>query len=266
MNTFTPIALALTVGMATSAAHAQGTLTFSHQKAEAGALYQQGLSYFGNTGITQSFAGSDFVGIQSRSHAVPTFSGKGFSHHGATFLTPGSVVGAPFTGAVLDACTSAEIFNSSIGPHPYEEAYGMANGIIEFTLSAPMDWTWIGGWQGRSFNTGSYNEVLAVHELIDLGTGFNHVNQSRSSLNGSGDWVEFFSRGGRLGAGHYRLTWSHESYVLGGNTFAGFYPTGFGGAPLVSCINSTFQLYPIPAPGPLATLALGGLVAARRRR
>lgn len=266
MKSLAPVMLTLAAGLAASAAHAQGTLTFSHQKAEAGALYQLGSSYLGNTGVTQSFAGSDFVGVQSRTHTVPTFSGKGFAHHGATFLTPGSFVNGPFTGAILDACTSAEVFNSTIGLHPFEESYGTANGIIRFDLSQAMGWSWIGGWQGNTYNTNSYHEVSAIHSLTDLTTGFNYVFETRDSVNGVGDWVEYFSRGGVLGPGSYELTWSHESYAMGGNTFAGFYSTAQGGAPLVSCINSVFQLFPVPAPSSLAMLGLGGLLVSRRRR
>lgn len=266
MKSVSRAVLCVVAGVAPLHAHANGTLAYSHQKAEAGAVYDAGGSLIGNMGKVESYTGSDFVGVQNRSYSVPSYWGKGFAHHGAAFLTPGSVVGAPFSGAILDACTSAEIFHSSIGAHAYEAAYGMANGIIEFTLSKPMNWSWIGGWQGNTYSTGSYNEVLAVHELIDLGSGFGVVSQSRSSLNGSGDWVEYFSRGGTLAAGHYRLTWSHESYVMGGNTPFGFYATGLGGAPLVSCINSEFRIWDVPAPSSLALLGAAGCVAARRRR
>ncbi|MBX3315323.1 MAG: PEP-CTERM sorting domain-containing protein [Phycisphaeraceae bacterium] len=266
MRSLSLAASGLAFAFAPLGALASGTLVFSDQKAEAGVRHQLGPSLVGNAGLTQSFAGTDFVATQNRVYNASVFSGRGYAHHGATFLTPGSVIGAPFSGAILDACTSAEIYTSGIGPYVYEEAYGMANGVIEFTLSAPMNWSWIGGWQGNTHNTGSYNEVLAVHELIEVGSGFNHVNQTRSSVNGAGNWVEFFSRGGSLGPGTYRLTWSHESYVLGGHTPYGFFPTGYGGAPLVSCINSEFRIWNIPAPGSLALLGMGGLFATRRRR
>ncbi len=267
------LAFVLTVGLAASMAHAQGTLTGSNNQTEAGARYRAGGPYVENVGLTPDhFPGTDYVGIEDRFMSNDGFAGKGYAYLGATYLPSSPGLGGPFGGAILDACTSAEVFASDIGSppgqHDFEVAWGRANGVIEFSLTTSMNWTWIGGWQGNTYNTGSVHEVSAVHELIYLGGGgggpFHIVNETRVSNNGIGDWVEFFSRGGTLGPGNYRLTWSHESYAAGGNTFWGYYPTALGGAPLVSCINSTFRL--VPAPGSLALLGVGGLMAARRRR
>lgn len=266
MNAFAALSLALAVGSVAPTAAAQGTLTFSHQRAEAGALYGIGPSYTGNTGITQSFAGMDFAAAQNRSFNGGGFRGKGFAHHGATFFPSNPGLGGQFSGAILDACTSAEIFTSNLSLHTLEESYGSAVGVIEFTLSAPMGWSWIGGWQGNTYNSGAYYEVSAVHELIDINTSFQHVNESRLSVNGTGNWLQNFTRGGVLNPGHYRLTWSHESYLAGGFTSLGYFPDSVGGAPLVSCINSRFDLFPIPTPGSISLLAASGILFMRRRR
>lgn len=269
MKAKTPIALALTVGLAASVAHAQGTLTWSDNKAEAGARFRESGPYVENLGDTPDFnPGTDYVGVQDRTLDTDGFYGRGYAYLGATYNPSSPGVGGPFQGAILDACTSAEVYNSDIGSgpphHTFEVAWGWANGRIEFSISEPMSWSWIGGWQGNTYNMGSYNEVSALHELINIDTGTAYVNTSRSSVNGVGDWVEHFSRGGVIPAGNYRLTWSHESLVAGGNTIFGWYWTAQGGAPLVSCINSEFRLF--PAPGSLALLGAGGLMATRRRR
>lgn len=257
------------VGVA-GAALAQGTLTWSNNVAEAGARYREVGPYVENWGSVPDFSpGTDYVGVEDRTLATDGFHGRGFAHLGATYFPSSPGLGGPFSGAILDACTSAEVFQSDIGggppQHSFEVAWGWANGHIEFSISQPMNWSWIGGWQGNTYNTGSYNEVSALHELININTGFNYVNVSRSSVNGVGDWVEYFSRGGVIPAGDYRLTWSHESLVAGGNTVFGWYPTALGGAPLVSCINSEFRIW-VPAPGSVALLGMGGLLASRRRR
>ncbi len=270
MSTHTRIALSFLacVGVAGSAM-AQGTLTWSNNQTEAGARYSAGGPYVENVGITPDyFPGTDYVGIEDRYMQNDGYEGRGYAYLGATYLPSSPGIGGPFAGAILDACTSGEVFASNIGPHDFEVAWGRSLGVIEFSLTTPMNWTWIGGWQGNTYNTGSVHEVSAIHELIYLGGGgggpFHIVNESRVSNNGNGDWVEYFSRGGTLGPGNYRLTWSHESYAAGGSTFWGYYPTAQGGAPLVSCINSTFRL--VPAPGSVALLGMGGLLASRRRR
>ncbi len=269
------VAIVLLAGLAASGANAQGTLTWTDNRAEAGARYLEAGPYVDNWGFVPDFnRGTDYVGVEDRSLALDGFHGRGFAHLGATYLPSSPGLGGPFQGAILDACTSAEVFASDIGSapgqHTFEVAWGKANGVIEFSLSTTMNWSWIGGWQGNTYNTGSVHDVSAVHELIYLGGGsgggpFHIVNETRVSNNGIGDWFEYFSRSGRLGPGNYRLTWSHESYAAGGNTFWGYYPTAMGGAPLISCINSEFRLW-IPAPGSMALLGLGGLLATRRRR
>ncbi|MBX3362062.1 MAG: PEP-CTERM sorting domain-containing protein [Phycisphaeraceae bacterium] len=258
-------------GLSPLLASAQGTLLWTDNRTGAGVRYSAGGPYTDRWGLTpDTFRGTNYSAIQDHWMWDDGFEARGFAHLGATYLPSSPGLGGPFSGAILDACTSAEVFASDIGSgvtqHDFEVAWGWANGHIEFSISRPMNWSWIGGWQGNTYNTGAYNEVSAIHELIDLGTGFAYVNEARASINGSGDWVEYFSRSGTIPAGTYRLTWSHESLVAGGYTVFGFYSTAFGGAPLVSCINSEFRIWDVPAPSSLALLGAAGCVAARRRR
>ncbi|MCC6229437.1 MAG: hypothetical protein IT432_09440 [Phycisphaerales bacterium] len=258
-------ALVFMPALVVSHTFAQGVLTASDQIAQADALYTSGASTFGNSGLTRDQAGVDFHATQDRRHVAASFDGRGFAEHGATFLPSNPGINGPFLGAILDACTSAEITRSAIGPHSYEEAYGLASGLIEFTIDTPHNWSWVGGWQGASFSTGAYNLVDAELSFSDINTGTPYVYDYRASLNGVGDWVQNFAYGGVIGPGNYRITWWHESYCAGGNTPFGFFASGAGGAPLISCINSTFQIWPVPAPGTAALLATAALALCRRR-
>lgn len=265
MNAHAPIPFVLGICVATGMASGQVTLTRSDQQAQAHAYYSAGSSQFGNFGLSTSSNGADYVGRESRSFAKDGYSGKGFAVIAATFTAPSPMLGGAFSSVVLDACTSAECFASRIGPHSLENSYGLAYGTIEFDLSAPMIWSWAGGWQGYSHNTNAFHRVAGEMTLVDTVSGVSYVNEFRTSVNGVGDWLEYFSRGGVLGPGSYRLTWGHESYLGGGNTPFGFFPTSEGGAPLVSCIPSTFTLTSVPAPGMGAVFALAGVAALRRR-
>ncbi len=55
-----------------------------------------------------------------------------------------------------------------------------------------------------------------------------------------------------------------ESVSLDGMPTFGYFATGHGGGPLISCVDSTFLLTPLPSPGPTSLLMLA-LPAARRR-
>lgn len=261
------LSLALTA-LASPLASGQGTLTYSDMTAwaQTGYTVPGSSTYFSNDGTTQDYSGADFYGIEDRYYSSSDFFGHGYAELGATFSPSNPYIGGSFSSVVLDACTSAEVYVSSIGTHDFENAYGLASGLIEFTISAPMIWSWSGGWQGGSLNTGAYNEVDGKLKLTDLGTLAPIVNDVEDSVNGVGDWAKTFAYGGLISPGLYRLEWEHQSIVAGGSTFWGFYGTGQGGAPLISCINSTFTLTPVPAPGVIALIGLGGLVAARRRR
>lgn len=248
-----------------SQAAAQGVLTASDQIAQADALYEIGASAFGNSGQTRDLTGVDFHEIQDRRHVATSFDGRGYAEHGATFFPTSPGIGGPFLGAILDACTSAEITHSTIGPHSYEEAYGLASGLIEFTIDQPHFWSWAGAWQGNSFNTGAYNLVDAEISFSDTVTGTPYVYDYRASFNGVGDWSQSFAYGGLIGPGNYRITWWHESYCAGGNTPFGYFATGKGGGPLISCVDSTFQLTPVPGPGAASLLLVAALVPRRRR-
>ncbi len=256
--------LAFAPALVVSSASAQGVLTASDQIAQADALYEIGSSAFGNSGLTRDLTGVDFHAIQDRRHVATSFDGRGFAEHGATFFPTSPGINGPFLGAVLDACTSAEITRSSIGAHSYEEAYGLASGLIEFTIDTPHLWSWAGAWQGNSFNTGAYNLVDAEISFSDTVSGTSYVYDYLASLNGVGDWSQNFAYGGVIGPGSYRITWWHQSYCAGGNTPFGYFATGHGGGPLISCVDSTFLLTPLPSPGPTSLLMLA-LPAARRR-
>lgn len=263
------IAFVVGAAAAVSVVHAQGTLTASYQVSHASALYElPNSTTFGNVGQTSTLpgTGNNFTASENRLFTNNGFSGRGFAVVAATFNPSGPGLGGPFMGATLDACTSAEVFASNIGPHRLEESYGLAYGEISFNLSQGMAWTWNGVSQGTSYNTGSYHAVTAEFTLTDINSGFSYVNMSDTTINGVGNFFIPFALGGYLPPGDYRLTWLHESICTGGNTQYGFYPTAFGGAPLVSCIPSTFSLFPIPTPSTAAAFSLAGLIATRRRR
>ena len=261
------LALGLVIGFSASFGYAQGTLTYSDQLARAEARYFSP-GPVGNLGLTPDLTGVDFNATEDHSFTGGGFSGRGFAEHAITFTPPNPGINGSFSSAVLEACTSAEVSASNLqlpGPHTSEVAHGRASGLIKFNLSAPMIWTWDGVSQGNSYNTGSYNSVAAVFTLTDLNFPFTqYVNMTNVSINGVGDFYIPFSLGGLLQPGDYRLTWSHESLVTGGNTPYGYFPTAVGGAPLVSCIPSIFTL--VPEPGTATLLALGGIAVIRRSR
>ncbi len=257
------------VGLVASVASGQATLTFSSQRAEANSYYV-GPGPVGTFGLATNppGTGNDFFAIEDSPANVGGFSGRGFSEEAVTFTPSNPGINGSFSSAVLEACTSAEIFTSRVppvGPHIREESYGLASGLIEFSLSQPVGWTWNGVAQGTSYNTGSYHAVSAVFTLREINLGTTYVNLSNTTINGVGDFFNPFAFGGVLPAGDYRLTWLHESIATGGNTVYGNFPTAVGGAPLVSCIPSVFTIT-VPGPGAAVVLGLGGVLVVRRRR
>ncbi|MCG3123547.1 MAG: hypothetical protein GIKADHBN_01967 [Phycisphaerales bacterium] len=253
------------VGVCAFTAAGQGTLLVSHQQAQAEATYRIGSTTFGNSGSQTDNTGIDFNAIETQSFAFGGYSGRGYAQEAVMFNPSSPMIGNQFDTAVLEACTSAEIFTSNIGAHTTETAHGLAIGIIEFSVSEPMGWSWVGAWQGWTQSTPGFYAVGGELLLEDVNTSFAHVSQTRLSINGSAGWQETFAYGGVLNPGVYRLLWSHESLVMGGNTPFGFYPDGEGGAPLISCVNSTFHLFPIPAPGSMGLFAVAAAVLRRRR-
>lgn len=255
---------ALALALLSAPAAAQGVLAASSQLALAQSYIDPGS--IGNSGFTSNFgAGGDFLGVQSRSYSAGGFHGSAYAEHGATFTPSNTPINGVFSSVVLDSCTSAEIFASNLSLHTTETAYGQAIGHIQFTVSAPTPWTWVGAWQGQSVASGAFHMVNGVIELWDINAGTPIVSQTMSSFNGAGGWSLPFSFGGVLNPGLYRLTWGHDSLVTGGQTAFGVSSTSVGGAPLVSCVNSTFSL--VPAPGTaLLALVSGSVLATRRRR
>jgi len=247
-------------------AFGQGTLVLADHLAAAEAIYRVGGAVTGNAGQQTDNIGIDFTPIEDRSFSGAGFSGRGYSDLGVRYSPPSPHIGGQFFSAVLDACTSAQVFTSRIGPHTEEWAYAIASGHFEFTIDQAHFWSWAGGWQGESHSTGSFNRVNGELAFTDVVTGFSYVAQTRVSINASGDWVETFGFSGFIGAGHYSVRWLHESLVDGGATPFGFFPTAVGGAPLISCINSTFTLEPVPTPGTTGALGLGLAALSRRRR
>jgi hypothetical protein len=242
-------ALASLQALVAFSASAQGVLTYSDQLAQADALYEVGTTTFGNSGITRDLTGVDFHAIESRPYSAGGFTGKGYAEHGATFFPSNPGINGPFFGAILDACTSAEITRSTIGPHSYEEAYGLASGVIEFDIFQPHFWSWAGGWQGASFNTGAYNLVNAEISFSDTNSGASYVYDYRASTNAIGDWVQNFAlwRSDRP----WKLPHHLVAPVLLRRRQHAVRLLLHGrrrGAPLISCINSTFQITPVPAP------------------
>lgn len=259
---FAGMSCALVVVVLGSPLMGQGTLLYSDQQARADAHYIRTAGPVGNFGVQQSFDGSDFYRFEDRAFAGSGFSGRGYAEHGATFLPSSPMIHGQFMGVIMDACTSAEVFQSNIGVNSYERAYGLASGVIEFSIHAPMVWNLAGSTRGSSFNTGANNIVNGAVELVDMITGVALFSQVDSTINGVGDWVTFFNAGGVLPTGSYRLSWSHESIVEGGLTGSGFFGTAAGGAPIVVCMNSVFTL--TPAPGGLALIGVVGLIPRRR--
>jgi len=268
MKTVNVCVLVVGAGIAASGANGQGTLTRTDLRAEASAEYVQGGS-FGNSGTTMDASGADFVGIENRSFSGGGFSGRGFAHFAATFTPTSPLINGTFSRVVLDACSSAEITASHVQPpvpHSSERAYGLARGVIEFSLSTTVNWTWIGGWHGKSYSTGAFNRVVGEMMLIDLNSPTQYVNITNTSLNGSGDWSQMFSLSGTLGPGNYQLVWSHESLVTGGNTPFGPWTTAKGGSPLIICTNSTFEMSEVPAPATAMICSVIFAAGVRRRR
>lgn len=247
------------------AASGQGFVVTSDQRAEADAYYRLGGSITGNLGLTQDFSGVNFYAIEDRSFSFNGFSGRGYAEHGATFTPANPGIGGGFTSVVMDACTSAEIFTAAT-TNDEDRAYGIAHGEIVFDVQTAQNWTWVGFWQGFTFNSGAYYEVSGEISLIDVNSGTPIVQDIRQSANGVGDWADPINYAGVLGPGTYQLTWSHQSIVANGSTPWGFFGVSTGGSPLVSCINSTFSLSPIPAPGAVALFGVAAACALRRRR
>jgi hypothetical protein len=264
----TLISFGFAVTAAASIACAQGTLTSSFQQAQASAQYIAGIAHgnFANT-ITPPGWGSDFTATENRPYNSNGFSGRGYADVGAAFTPANPGLGGSFSALQMDACSSAEVFQSTIGPHSLEESHGRAYGEVHFSISQAMNWTWIGVSQGTSYNTGAYHAVTAAFTLTDTNnTNLSYVNILDTTVNGGSNFFNPFSLGGVLPAGDYSITWRHESICTGGNTAFGFYSTAAGGAPLVSCIPSTFTLSPVPAPGAAGLIGLSVLTTLRRRR
>jgi len=243
----------------------QGTLLGSDQQAYADAYWRLGANYQRNLGDTHDTTSFDsFYAVEDRTHQFQKFRGRGFAEHGATYTptTPGFL--GQFSSVVMDACTSAQIFTPDTN-NSEDRATGLAQGIIDFRIDAPQDWTWIGAWQGAtSSTTGSaFYRVRGHISLVDSFTGAQIVFEDRVSLMGSGDWAEPIGFSGTLFPGSYRLTWMHESIVANGDTPWGHYGVSVGGGPLISCVNSTFTLVPGPS---VLGVVFGGLVLAARRR
>ncbi|MDX9911891.1 MAG: hypothetical protein RBS39_08675 [Phycisphaerales bacterium] len=248
-------------------AMAQGVLTLSDQRAQADAYFVQGGPPVGNFGLQQDPTGADFYQIESQSFTGGGFSGRGYAEHGATFTPSSPLVGGAFSTLIMDACSSAEVTRSAIGPNAYEQAYGLASGVVEFQVAVPTFWTLNGASQGASAPGAGLHIVSGVVELIDINSGLPVFSQVDSSMNGVGNWAVSIAAGGVLSPGSYRMAWSHESLAAGGNTSFGFFPTALGGLPLASCINCTLNLTPVPAPPTCAILgALACGLASRRRR
>lgn len=250
---------------AASTASGQGYLYESDQQARAEAYYRDGGSFNGNFGLAQRFIGDNFYEIEDRSHGWLGFSGRGFAAHGATFGPPSpGVNNGAFTSLIMEACTSAEIWTGATTGSE-DRAYGLASGRIKFHVTTQQQWSWIGGWQGATYDSGIYYQVSGSITLFDItgGGSVPIVDEQRVSLNGVGDWAEPINFAGTLNPGSYELAWSHESIAANGFTPWGFYGVGIGGAPLVSCIDSTFRL--IPTPG-TALIVIFGLAGGTRRR
>lgn len=247
------------------AASGQGFIVASALNAEADAFHRMGGTYNGNYGQMFDASGVNFYQIVDRSNSFGGFSGRGYAELGATFSPANPGIGGGFSSVVLDACTSAEIYTTS--PTSDEErAYGRATGMINFNVFTPQNWSWTGGWQGSSIDTGGYHSVFGTISLFNTTTNTYLVQEFRTSLNGVGDWIEPINFAGVLGPGQYLLMWSHESLMGNGQLPFGTYTTVPGGLPLVSCINSTFSLSAIPAPGTAVVMGLGLISAMRRRR
>lgn len=268
--------LAITLGAAigmgvgsiwTLDACAQGTLLVSDQRALADAYWRSGATYNRNLGDTHdTTSGNDFHAVEDRSHAFGGFSGRGYAEHAATFVGANPGIGGQFFAVTMDACTSAEIWTADPS-NSEDRAYGLARGEIEFSIGDDHFWSWLGGWQGQTHDSGAYYRVSGEISLVNVITGTPVVFDTRQSLNGFGDWSDPINYSGLLHAGTYRITWMHESIVANGSTPWGFYGVTTGGAPLVSCCNSTFNMVPVPAPATsVLSLAAGTLVLRRRRR
>lgn len=251
----------------TAPAMAQGTLLVSDQRALADAYWRSGSTYNRNRGDTHdTTSGNNFYAVEDRSHWFGGFSGRGYAEHGATFFGANPGIGGQFNAVTMDACTSAEIwtpehFNSE------DRAYGLARGEIEFSTSVPQIWSWIGAWQGSTYNSGAYYRVSGEISLVDVSNpSLPIVYERRDSVDGLGNWAEPINFSGRINPGTYRIVWMHESVVANGATPWGSFGATTGGAPLVSCCNSTFSMTPVPAPATSALcMAAGAMIFARRR-
>ncbi len=264
-------ALAVVLGAAagvvwTAPAMAQGTLLMSDQQALADAYWRSGSTYNRNMGDTHdTTSGNNFYAVEDRTHFFGGFSGRGYAEHGATFFGANPGIGGQFNAVTMDACTSAEIWTPE-SANSEDRAYGLARGEIEFSIGIAHNWTWLGAWQGQTYNSGAYYRVSGEISLVDVNTGIPVVFDTRNSINGVGNWADPINYAGLINAGTYRITWMHESVVANGSTPWGFYGVTTGGAPLVSCCNSTFSMTPVPAPATsVLAIAAGSLIFARRR-
>ena len=261
------LGLALVVGAGwTAPAMAHGTLLVSDQRALADAYWRSGSTYNRNRGDTHdTTSGNNFYAVEDRSHWFGGFSGRGYAEHGATFFGANPGIGGQFNAVTMDACTAAELWTADAS-NSEDRAYGLARGEIVFSIGVAHNWSWIGAWQGQTHNSGAYYRVSAEISLVDVGTGLPVVFDTRQSLNGSGNWADPINYSGLINAGTYRITWMHESIVANGATPWGFFGVTTGGAPLVSCCNSTFSMTPVPAPATsVLCMAAGTLVLTRRR-
>lgn len=253
-------------GLVTGSACAAGTLLGSDQRALADAYWRSGSTFNRNLGDSHdTTSGNNFYAVEDRSHSFGGFSGRGYAEHGATFVAPNPGIGGLFDAVTMDACTSAEIWTADPS-NSEDRAYGLARGEVTFSIGVAHSWTWIGAWQGFTYDSGAYYRVSGEISLVDLGTGLPVVFDTRQSLNGTGDWADPINLAGVINAGTYRITWMHESIVANGSTPWGFFGVSIGGAPLVSCVNSTFSMVPVPAPATLPVVCGALLVAYRRRR
>jgi hypothetical protein len=251
---------------APNTAHAQGTVIASDQRALADAYWRSGTTFNRNMGDSHdTTSGNNFSAIEDRDHSFDGFSGRGYAQHGATFFAANPGIGGQFNALTMDACTSAEIYTADTS-NSEDRAYGLARGEVMFSIDVAHDWDWIGAWQGATYDSGAYYRVVGEISLVNVNTGIPIVMDTRTSLNGAGDWADPISLAGQIDAGTYRITWMHESVVANGFTPWGFFGATIGGAPLISCVNSTFTMTPVPGPSTLSIACGALLVVSRRRR
>ncbi len=128
---------------------------------------------------------------------------------------------------------------------------------VEFTLAQPgsVDLLWSLGATGTGLN--SATQGVATIRLTNETTGVNVFEQSREMGVDSG----FFEAD--LAAGSYRLLALATSTAFQGTVGGDFLPLG-GNVTLGSSWGLTATI--VPAPAPTALVAIGGVLASRRRR